>query len=138
MKPQMTFAIGLVKPVKRRVFRRFIKATDKSWREAIFGLGGSRKRIARASIGTIDGQPIRVICELQTEIVEGVPWMIRSDTDTFAFVGPAAVYNDAGYGPASLGIALDQLEARVTFDPEPDVLKKALQATAESKFKNGI
>lgn len=134
MRAQLQFGIGLVKPTKARIFRRVVKATDKAWREAIFGMGGSRKRIAGARIGPVDGQPLAVIVELQSECSPGTAcWTIRTDKGLFAFAGPGAVYNDAGFGPATLALPLERLEAIVEFDPDPKALEEGLRRTLESR-----
>ena len=134
MKAQLRFSIGLVKPSKRLVARRQIKATDRAWREAIFGLGGSRKRIGGAQIGMIDGQPIAVIAELPEEVDTDLPhWAIETTEGLWAFVGPAAVYNDAGYGPASLGLALDRLRELVLFDLDAETLQSGLRRTLQKR-----
>lgn len=134
MKTQLQFRIGLVKPAKELVVGRSIKATDKAWREAIFGLGGSRKRIGGVKIGAVDGQPLAVIAELQTEVRPGTPiWTIQGEHGIYAIAGPAAVYNDLGYGPATLGISLDRLKDLVAFNPEWAALKEGLRRTLEAR-----
>jgi len=126
------FRIGLVKPAKQMVVGRSIKATDKAWREAIFGLGGSRKRIGGIKLGTVHGQPLALLAELQTEVRDGLQvFLIQGEHCTYGIAGPAAVYNDLGYGPATLGISMNQLQALVTFDPSPEALADALRRTAE-------
>lgn len=132
MKQLMQFRIGLVKPVKRLVVGRTIKATDKAWREAIFGFGGTRKRLGGVRLGTVDGQPLALIAELQTAVVsEGSPWVIRGGDRSYALIGPAAVYNDAGYGPATLGISIDRLKELVDFEPDEALMAEALRNTTD-------
>jgi hypothetical protein len=131
-----TFSIGLVRPVKARVFKATIRATDRAWRTAIFGMGGSNKRIAGARIGVVDGQPLAVIAELQSECAHGTPvWTIETEAGLWAFIGPAAIYNDAGFGPATLGITRDRLAEIVKFNPDPVALQEGLQRTIESRSK---
>lgn len=131
---QMRFRIGLVKPVSRMIVGRTIKATDKAWREAIFGLGGSRKRIAGLKFGNVEGQPLAVITELQENIAPGTPvWTIETPRGLFAFAGPGAIYNDMGFGPGSLGVGIDRLKELIQFDPDPVALQEALQRTLEWK-----
>lgn len=126
------FHIGLVKPVKALVVSRSIKATDEAWREAIFGLGGSRKRIGGIRLGTIDGQPLALLCELQTEIVkESAYWTIESEKGLYAIIGPAAIYNDAGFGPANIGISIGRLKELVTFNPDVEQMAEGLRRTLE-------
>ena len=132
MKTQLTFRIGLIKPAKALVVGRSIKATDRAWREAIFGFGGTRKRLGGIKLGMVDGQPLALICELQTEsTTTGAPWVITGAERPYALVGPAAVYNDAGFGPATLGISIDRLREIVRFDPDPTLLLAALRNTRE-------
>lgn len=137
MKTQLRFSIGLVKPVKCIVSRRQIKATDRAWKEAIFGLGGSSKRIAGAQIGTVDMQPLAVIAELPDAVADGTPiWTIQTDTGLYAFAGPAAVYNDAGFGPATLGIPIERLREIITFNPDPDAIQDGLRRTIKSRSRD--
>lgn len=132
--PELSFAIGLVKPVKGLVVKRIIKATDRAWREAIFGLGGSKKRIGGVRLGTIDGQPLALIAELQTEARSNSPiWTFQAKGGVLAFMGPAAVYNDAGFGPASLGISIDRLKELVDFLPDPVTLPDGLRRTLDMR-----
>lgn len=136
MKTQLRFRIGLVKPGKAFVRDQVIKATDWAWRTAIFGMGGTRKRIGGAKIGVVDGQPLAVIVELQAEVPHGSPvWTIETETGLWAFCGPGAVFNDAGFGPASLGIPLERLKSIVTFNPEAKALEEGLRRTLESRSK---
>jgi hypothetical protein len=130
------FRVGIVKPVKRMVFRTTIRATDRAWRTAIFGMGGSKKRIAGAKIGVVDGQPLAVIGELPEEVADGTPvWTITTEQGLWAFAGPCAIFNDAGFGPATLGISRDRLVEIVGFDPDPAALEEGLQRTLESRSK---
>lgn len=134
MKRQTYFRIGIVRPGKAVVLDQRIKATDRAWRTAIFGMGGSKKRIAGAKLGMIDGQPIAVIGELPDEVVEGTPiWTIQADDGLFAFAGNCAVYNDLGYGPATLGLDLERLRELINFDPEPEALQDGLRRTIQAR-----
>ena len=134
MKRQLQFRIALVKPAKKLVVGRTIKATDHAWRSAIFGLGGSRKRIAGIKFGMIDGQPIAALTELQENVETGAPvWTIETPRGLFAFAGPGAVYNDLGYGPGTLGLSIDRLREMVSFDPDPATLQEALRRTLDWK-----
>lgn len=126
--------IAIVKPNKAIVARHVIKATDRAWRTAIFGLGGSSKRIAGARLGTVLGQPLSVICELPAMVKPGTPiWTIQGAIGLFAFAGPAAVFNDAGYGPANLGLSVDQLRGLIGFDPDPIALAEGLANTLKAR-----
>lgn len=139
MKTDFKIRIGLVKPVKALVVGRTIKTTDRAWKEAMFGLGGSRKRIGGVRLGTIDGQPLALIAELQSEIVQGRGiWTIDAEKGPFAFIGVAAVYNDAGFGPASLGISIDRLKELVSFFPSPEKLEQALRRTKDVEESDDI
>jgi hypothetical protein len=130
MKTQLSLRIGLIKPVRALVVGRTIKATDRAWKEAMFGLGGSRRRIGGIRLGMIDGQPLALIAELQTEIVQGHGyWTIDSENGLYAIIGPAAVYNDVGYGPATLGISIDRLKELVTFNPNVVQMAEGLERT---------
>jgi hypothetical protein len=130
MKTQLSLRIGLIKPVKALVVGRTIKATDRAWKEAMFGLGGSRRRIGGIRLGTIDGQPLALIAELQTEVFhEHGHWTIESEKGLYALIGPAAVYNDAGFGPATLGISIDRLKELVTFNPNVVQMAEGLKRT---------
>lgn len=133
MKTQLQFRIGLVKPVKALVVGRTIKAKDSAWRTAIFGMGGSRKRIGGVRLGTVDGQPLALIAELQSEIdsSEHGIWTIQGEKGLYALIGPAAVYNDAGYGPATLGLSIDRLKELITFAPDVEQMKEGLARTLE-------
>jgi hypothetical protein len=135
VKQQFYFRIGLIKPVKALIVGRTIKASDKAWREAIFGFGGTRKRLGGVKLGTVDGQPLAMIVELQTakfdRLPAGAPWVIRGEKRMYALLGPAAVFNDAGFGPATLGISIDRLKELVTFDPDAETLGEALRQTHE-------
>lgn len=134
MKVQQYFAIGIVKPGKAFVARVRIKATDKEWRKAIFGMGGTKKRIAGARGFTIDGQPIAVIGELPDEVADGTTaWLLRTDKGVYGFLGPCAVYNDAGFGPATLGITVDRLRECVEFDVPPERMQEALRSTIQAR-----
>jgi hypothetical protein len=133
MKVQLSFRIGIVKPVKRIIAGRTIKATDRAWREAIFGLGGSKKRIGGAKIGAVDSQPLAVIAQMPEDAGDGPAWTISTDVGVWGFIGPAAVYNDASFGPATLGISVDRLREIVTFDPDPSELSAALAQTLKSR-----
>jgi hypothetical protein len=134
MKGVMRFSIGLVKPVKALAFKRSVRATDRAWKEAIFGLGGSSKTLASAVIGCVDGQPLKVIVESQATVRPGTPiWTIETDAGLWAFAGNGAVFNDAGYGPAALGIGLERLREIVIFNPEPKALHEALERAHKSR-----
>jgi hypothetical protein len=134
LKSHLQFRIGLVKPDKRLIVGRTIKATDHAWRTAIFGMGGSKKRIGGVKIGAIDGQPLALIAELQTEVLPGLPiWTIQGEHGIYGIAGPGAVYNDLGYGPATLGISIDRLMDLVDFDPEPEAMKEGLRRTLEAR-----
>jgi hypothetical protein len=140
MKTQFKIRIGLIKPVRRMVVGRTIKATDRAWREAMFGLGGSRRRLGGVRLGVVDGQPLALIVELQTERITdgGSPWVITGGERSYAMIGPAAVYNDAGFGPADLGISLDRLKEMVRFDPDPTLLEAALRNTKELEDSDDV
>lgn len=128
------FVIGLVRPHRENVFTRSIKATDRAWREAIFGMGGSKKRIGGAKIGSVDGQPLAVIAELPEATAARLPyWTIKTDAGLWAFAGPAAVYNDAGYGPATVGLTVDRLRELVDFNPEPQAMAEGLRRTLDAR-----
>lgn len=136
MQAPQRFAIGLVKPVKANVYRRAIKATDRAWREAIFGFGRTNKRIGGVQIGVVDGQPLAVIGEMPDAVAEGTPiWTIETESGLFAFAGPAAVYNDAGFGPATLGLDTDRLREIITFDPDPEKIEEGLRRTIQSRSR---
>lgn len=131
------FGIGLVKPVKATCFRRSIKATDRAWREAIFGFGGTKRRIGGAQIGAVDGQPLAVIAELPDTLADGTPiWTIETEAGLFAFAGPAAVYNDAGFGPATLGLDVERLREIITFDPDPEKIEDGLRRTIQTRSRD--
>lgn len=128
------FTIGLVKPARRSVLKQTIRATDRAWRTAIFGLGGSRKRIAGAKIGIVDGQPLAVIGELPEMVREGTPvFTIETENGLYAFAGPCAVYNDLGFGPGTLGITRERLAEIVKFDPDPAALQDGLRRTIQTR-----
>lgn len=136
MKPKVqdAFRVGIIKPGKRIVARIPIKATDRAWRTAIFGLGGSSKRIGGVQIGNIDGQPLAVIGELPEEVDHDLPhWAIETDQGLWAFIGPCAIYNDAGYGPATLGLTADRLRELVQFDLDPEVMQEGLRRTLQKR-----
>lgn len=131
---KLRFSVGLIKPVKRLVVRRQILATDRAWREAIFGLGGTQKRIGGARIGLVGAQPLAVIAELPEEVDQDAPhWSIETDAGLWAFIGPGAVYNDAGFGPANLGITLETLQSIVRFDLPMDELQEGLRRTLQKR-----
>jgi hypothetical protein len=134
MKTQFRFRVAVVRPGKRIVAGQTVKATDHAWRTAIFGMGGSRRRLGRAHVGMIDGQPIAVIAELPETVEEGTPvWTLTTEKGLWAFSGPAAVHNDAGFGPAPIGISLDRLKEAICFDPDPAALAKGLKKTLEQR-----
>lgn len=130
----LAFRIAVVKPNRRVVLFPRIRATDRAWRTAIFGIGGSSKRIGGAKIGAVRGQPLAVIGELPEEVEPHLPvWTIETESGLYAFAGPCAVYNDAGFGPASIGIDRATLESIVAFDPEPERLAAGLKKTLETR-----
>lgn len=132
MKQQIRFTIGIVRPAKKLTLVQTIKATDRAWRTAIFGMGGSRKRIGGARIGNLHGQPLAVIAELPEEVDHDQPhWAIETDDGLWAFIGPAAIYNDAGFGPATLALSHGELRDAVKFDLDVDALQDGLRRTLQ-------
>jgi hypothetical protein len=128
------FNIAIIKPNRRTIVTQQIKATDRAWRTAIFGLGGSKRRIGGAQLGPVLNQPLAVIGELPEEVRAGAPvWTIRTDRGLFGFAGPCAVFNDAGFGPASIGLTRDNLLSIVEFDPDPAALAEGLKNTLASR-----
>lgn len=137
MKTQLSFHIGVVKPNKRVVRLEMVKAKDSAWRRAIFGFGGSSKRIGGAVIGMVDGQPLSVIGELPDTVADETPvWTITTDRGLFAFAGPCAVFNNAGFGPATLGITRIRLQSIVDFDPSPENMIAGLKRTLEARSQD--
>lgn len=128
------FGIAIVRPSRKAVIEKTVKASDRAWRNAIFGLGGSKIALGRAQIGQIDGQPLAVLCQHFRDWPADAPhWSIRTDRGLFAFAGPAAIYGNAGFGPAAILARRESLEAAIEFDPDPATLAEGLKRTTEER-----
>ncbi len=126
--------ICVVKPDKGTICLRQIKATDQAWREAMFGIRARKTRIAGARLGLIGIWPVATIVELPSEVEPDTKiWTIRTDEGLFALAGPGAVYNDAGFGPASIGVPLDDLRRRIQFNPDPAEVEEGLARTLAAR-----
>lgn len=128
------FRVALIKPTKRVISRVPIKATDRAWRTAIFGMGGGRKRLGGVRLGSLGISRVALICELPSEVAPNTPvWTIRTDLGLFAIAGPAALYNDIGFGPATLTATEEEVRSAINFDPDPAEMAAGLQATLTAR-----
>lgn len=128
------FQVAIIKPVKKVIVRLPVKATDRAWRTAIFGMGGGSKRIGGVRLGLIGISRVALICELPGEVAAGTPvWTIKTDLGLFAIAGPAALYNDIGFGPAALTVTPEELRDAVNFDPDPEEMRAGLEATINAR-----
>lgn len=128
------FRIAIIKPVKRVILRVPVKATDRAWRTAIFGMGGGSRRLGGVRLGLIGISRVALIAELQSEVADGTPvWTIRTDRGLFAIAGPAALFNDIGFGPAALTATPDELNEAINFDPSTEDMVAGLAATLEAR-----
>lgn len=131
------FRVAIIKPVKKAILRLPVKATDRAWRTAIFGMGGGSKRLGGVRLGLIGISRVALICELPSEVADGTPvWTITTDLGLFAIAGPAALYNDIGFGPAALTVTDEELRVAVNFDPDPDEMAAGLAATIKARDPN--
>ncbi len=128
------FGIAVVKPERKSVLQKTVKASDRAWKEALFGIGGSKVNLGRARVGTLGGQPLSVIVQRPAEVPDGTAvWTLRTQDGLFAFSGPGAVYGDASFGPAALLVDSDVLLAAIEFDPDPEALAEGLRNTLQKR-----
>ena len=95
----------LVRPEKKLVASVRIEATDKGFRKMLFGLRGASRRLGQTRLGVTEQQQAMVAISEFYDGAEGAPWAFQRDDGTLCpFLGPAVVYSDIGYGPASLAM----------------------------------